>query len=80
MKRACVCGFSAVRLWCMCGVCISVQGICDSVCGGEIPVLYRWCGVWVVSGLCDGYFLYVMCFGYVPCKLGMSFIHGVCVQ
>lgn len=67
------------------GVCVLCAFLCMvyvKVCvgGGGIRVLYRWCGVWVVSGLCDGYFVYVMCFGYVPCKLGMSFIHGVCVQ
>ena len=67
----------------VCAVCAFLCMVYVKVCvwgGGGIRVLYRWCGVWVVSGLCDGYFVYVMCFGYVPCKLGMSFIHGVCVQ
>lgn len=50
-------------------VCVGVDCVC---CRGRV--------VCVVSGLCDGYFVYVTCFGYVPCKLRMSFIRRVCVQ
>lgn len=54
MERACVCGLSAIRLWCMCVVCISVHGICESVCGEVNCLCCIRRVVCVVSGPCDG--------------------------
>lgn len=57
------------------GVCVLCAFLCMvyvKVCVGEDGVCCIGRVVCVVSGLCDGYFVYVMCFGYVPCKWLMT--------